>query len=197
MGNYDTIQIPVQGQPLSVSQYGLRVRNAIVDIDTRLSRIESTLSNYAFKQTATTRASTTTLSDDPDMKVWLEANSKYFIEMFVTCAALAAADITTAWSIPTGTASFNRRVIGPGTGSTANTNADNLSIKMGTHNWNTPVTYNGARDSNTLQFQLQEIGVITVGPNAGYLALQWAQGTSNATGTIVYDNSFCRATKLP
>lgn len=44
MGNYDNIQVPVTGTPISKSQYGNRVRAAIVDLDTRVSIIEANLS---------------------------------------------------------------------------------------------------------------------------------------------------------
>lgn len=40
MGNYDSIQIPVQGQPVSSSLHGVRVRNAILDLDTRVTGVE-------------------------------------------------------------------------------------------------------------------------------------------------------------
>jgi hypothetical protein len=196
MGNYDTIQIPIPGQPVSKSQYGDRVRAAIIDLDTRVARIESTIANYAFKQTTTTRANTTTVSDDPDLKMWLEANSKYFVEFFVTCAATIAEDIKTAWSVPAGTLTTVRRVLGPG--STQNqVDADNLAIRIGTHVYATTVLYSGVRNSTALQFQFQEVAVVRTGATAGYVALQWAQGTSGATGALVCDDSFCRASKLP
>lgn len=196
MGNYDSIQIPVQGNPLSASQFGVRVRDAIVAIDTRLSRIESTLSNYAFKTGTTTRASTVTVTDDPDLKMWLEANSRYFVEFFVTASGILAEDIKTAWSVPSGTLSSVRRVLGPGSAATQ-TDADNISLRIGTHVYATTVIYSGVRNSQSLQFQFQEVAIVRTGATAGYVALQWAQGTSGATGAQVCDDSFCRATKLP
>ena len=196
MGNYDSIQIPVQGNPLSASQFGVRVRDAIVAIDTRLSRIESTLSNYARKTSNTTRASTVTVADDPDLKLWLEANSSYFVEFFITTASLAAEDIKTAWTVPAGVTTTNRRVLGPGS-TAAETSADNISGRFGTHLFATTVIYNGVRNSVGNQYQVQEIAVVTTGATAGYCTFQWAQGTSGATGTIVYAESFARATKLP
>lgn len=42
MGTYDAlIAIPVQGQPISTSQYGIPVRNAINDLDTRVITLET------------------------------------------------------------------------------------------------------------------------------------------------------------
>jgi hypothetical protein len=40
MGTYDTIGIPVKGQPISSGAYGIKVRDAIVDLDTRVSQVE-------------------------------------------------------------------------------------------------------------------------------------------------------------
>lgn len=41
MGNYDSIQIPIQGQPISSSQFGAKVRNAIIDLDRRMSAYDA------------------------------------------------------------------------------------------------------------------------------------------------------------
>lgn len=41
MGNYDTIQDPIQGQPISSSLYGARVKAAIVDLDRRMSAYDA------------------------------------------------------------------------------------------------------------------------------------------------------------
>lgn len=195
MGNYDNIQIPVQGNPISSSLFGNRVRDAIIAMDTRLSRIESIMSNYAFKAGSTTRASTTTMADDPDLRMYLEANSTYFVEFFITCAALAAADIKTAWSVPAGVTTANRRVFGPGS-TAASTDADNISARMGTHNYGTVVAYNGVRDNVGLQFQIQEVAIVRTAATPGYCSIQWAQVTSNASGTQVNADSFSRATKV-
>lgn len=195
MGNYDSIQVPVQGQNISSSLYGQRVRDAIVDLDTRVSNIESTLSNYAFKVGTTTRANTTTVADDPDLKMFLQPNSTYFVEFFLTVAAIATEDIKTAWSVPAGVTSTTKRVLGPGSAA-LQTDADNIAVRMATHVYATTVLYNGVRNSLALQFQVQEVGIVRTGATAGYVAIQWAQGTSGATGATVNNDSFCRATLI-
>ena len=195
MGNYDSIQVPIQGNVISSAQWGVRVRDAIVALDSRVSRIESTLSNYAYKTNTTTRANTTALSIDPDLQLWLEANSTYFVEFFLTVAAIPAEDIKTTWTIPALTSTTDRRVFGPG--STAlDTNADNIAMKAGTHLFGTAIVYNGVRSSLALQFQIQEVAIVKTGATAGYTGIQWAQNTSGATGATVNSSSFCRATKI-
>lgn len=42
MGTYDSIGLAVPGQPISSGQFGVKVRDAIIDIDRRLAAIEST-----------------------------------------------------------------------------------------------------------------------------------------------------------
>lgn len=194
MGTYDNIQIPVVDTPISQSLYGVRVRDAIIDLDRRLLLVESTLSNYAFKSGNTTRISTTTQADDPDLKLYCAANSRYFIEFFITCAALAVEDIQTTWAVPAGSTSTNRRVLGPSSVA-LNAQADDITVRMGTHGYATTVGYNGVRNG-TNQFQVQEIGLITTGATAGYVTFRWAQGASGAGGTTVYAESFGRATQV-
>lgn len=42
MGAYENlIQLPISGQPISVSQYGIPVRNAIMDLDRRISAYDA------------------------------------------------------------------------------------------------------------------------------------------------------------
>ncbi len=41
MGAYDDIGIPVKGQPVSSGAYGVKVRNAIIDLDRRVSAFDT------------------------------------------------------------------------------------------------------------------------------------------------------------
>lgn len=42
MGTYDDIGIPIKGQPISSGAYGVKVRNAILDLDRRMSSVDTT-----------------------------------------------------------------------------------------------------------------------------------------------------------
>jgi hypothetical protein len=54
MGSYDNIVLPVSGQPISSGQFGVPVKAAINDIDTRLGGLEATpWSSYTPSFTAT------------------------------------------------------------------------------------------------------------------------------------------------
>jgi hypothetical protein len=147
---------------------------------------------YVNKTSSTTRASTTTFADDPDLTMTLEANATYIVEMFLSLGGIDAAKIKTAWTVPSG-ATGNRAVDGPG--STANqSNTDNVSGRYGVHNFTTSVTY-GTRNDNTLFFKVTETATVTT-TNAGTLALQWAQATSSGTSSVCALGSWMRVTRI-
>lgn len=53
MGAYDGIGIPVKGQPISSGAFGIKVRNAIIDLDKRVSSVDtSTGTGKAFSVSA-------------------------------------------------------------------------------------------------------------------------------------------------
>lgn len=138
------------------------------------------------------RDTTTTLANDSELLMTLEANATYFVEFFINAAAIDAAKIKTAWTVPSG-ATGSRNVIGPG--STANqASMDNVSMRAGTHNFTTSVTY-GTRNSAVNGFYIQETAVV-VTTSSGTCALQWAQAASDGTDTTIYARSLMRATRL-
>lgn len=61
MGAYDSIQIPVSGQPISSSLYGVRVRDAILDLDRRVSSYDA--STGVGKALSTTNQSLNTTTE--------------------------------------------------------------------------------------------------------------------------------------
>jgi len=146
------------------------------------------LPNVIVKPTTTARASTTTFANDPDLQTTLAANAQYYVEFRLMAAALSTADFRTQWTVPTG-ASGLKGVMGPAGGSTPDNNGDNLTVRLGVHQFGTAVVYQGARNDNTLAFYVNEWGVITTGAAGGTLALAWAQGTSNATATQLFGGS--------
>lgn len=148
-----------------------------------------------YKASSTTRASTTVFADDPELIVPVEANATYIIRFFIKAAAIALADIKTSWSVPAGMVSQNKSVIGPGS-TAVDSSADNVAMRIGVHNFATSISYNGVRDSAANQFQIVETGLVQVGATAGNVALQWAQVTSNVTGSVVAAGSFAEYTQL-
>lgn len=150
-----------------------------------------------YKSTSTTRASTTTLADDPDLVVPVAANGIYIVEFDLRYACLnnntnTLAGFKTVWTAPTGTLSTNREVLGYGSNVVTD---DNQLMRSGVHAYSTVVSY-GSRNSTTLQVRAYEIGLVQLGSTAGNITLQWAQNTSNATGTVLAATSFAKATRI-
>lgn len=152
----------------------------------------SMLPRFVVKAANTTRTSTATPADDTELTLPVEANATYFVEFFLYYSAINAEQFRTEWSVPTGTTG-NRNVIGAG--STANQSSlDNVSGRFGIHGYATNVIY-GTRNS-TNQCYAVETATVTTGGTSGNVTLQWAQGTSGSTGTVLYAGSMMRVTRL-
>ncbi|AVH57893.1 MULTISPECIES: hypothetical protein [Streptomyces] len=139
------------------------------------------------KSSATSRASTITLADDPDLQFQLAANATYFIEFFIRYAAVSPGKFRMDFgTLPAG-ASGNYaidaldQVVTGGTGDT----------RMGVHNPTTPIVL-GDRASGSNQCLAQASVYITTSSTPGTLALRWAQETSSATATVVSAGSYAR-----
>lgn len=192
---YEDIAVPLVNTPASAGMFGDKVRSAILDLDQRVSVIESISANYALKPLQQSKASTTTPTADADLWVLVEANSKYFVEVFAIVSGITTADFRTNWAAPSGS-SGNRTVFGPGSGSGDNANADGISVRDGTHPFGTSIDYSLVRNASGIAsaIGIQEYGTITTGVSAGQITFQWSQVFSNVTGTIVHAESFIRAT---
>lgn len=156
--------------------------------------LNSMIPDITYKSTATSRASTITPTDDPDLVTpVLLANGTYLVEFSIRFACLSTIGIRTAWNNPAGVLSANKEVVGPGSTAT-DTNADNISGRFGVHGYTTNMFY-GGRNVNTNQSRIYESSTIIMGGTAGAIALQWAQVTSSATATIVSAGSYVRVTR--
>jgi hypothetical protein len=63
MGTYDAIGVPVSGQPVSSSLFGVAVRNAILDIDARLLKAEVDQQRVLARGRRTTASSSITTAE--------------------------------------------------------------------------------------------------------------------------------------
>lgn len=141
-----------------------------------------------------TRPSTTTLADDPDMQFAVEANTVYEVLFDIYYAGLDAADFKTAWSVPSGAGGL-KWVLGASSTAAANANADDVNMRVGVHGFATPINY-GCPRNGTNQQHFQEGAILTVGSTAGSVILQWAQVTSNATGSTRNASSYVKYRKI-
>lgn len=133
-----------------------------------------------WKTANTDRTATTTLADDPDLTVSLDANATYRVIFRLHYAATDATRFKTAWTVPSGTTG-NRTAVGPDQGAILSGTSSGGQGRWGVHNFTTSVTY-GTRDSASNQCSAVEEAIL-ITTSTGTLAIQWAQATSGATAT--------------
>lgn len=151
------------------------------------------LPEVVVKQSNTSRTTTTTATADPDLTIAVEANATYRIKFFViyTCGVTSPNNgfIRTNWSVPTGTTSANRYLMGSASNQT---DAISTLVQRRGAPYNSDAGY-GGRTSTTF---LEEEGILVTGANAGNVTLNWAQLTSVATATVVYADSYVEALRI-
>lgn len=131
-----------------------------------------------------------TLQNDNDLLFALAANAVYEVEAFLIVTGPTAADIQTAWTVPSG-ATGSRLCMGPTPTAAAFTGQEQTQARMSAHGWGTAVTYS----IETSAVALVERGPVAT-TTAGTLTLRWAQVTTNATATVVGANSYLKVTRI-
>jgi hypothetical protein len=148
---------------------------------------------YVLKASDTSRASTTTLADDPELSISLEADATYFVMVEIRATADAAGDIKTAWNASAGVSTAGGRCVeGPGS-TQSETNHDNISSKWGQHGFTTSITYGARPSSNGFHFREHAVVDTTTG---GTITVQWAQAASSVTATVVSARSLIYAMRI-
>jgi hypothetical protein len=148
----------------------------------------------------TTRANTTTATSDTQITFTVDANAVYVIDGYLKYSGTN--DFLMGWTSPTGSLG-EWQGLGNGTsavsGTAANGTQQDISSIWGytvrtesTDIANTR-TYGGI---TTTPFGVQVRGLLRVGSTGGTFALQWAQGTSGATVTTLYADSYVRIEKV-
>ncbi len=152
--------------------------------------LRSMLPIFAKKLANEDRSATTTLADDSELFLPLEANASYHVRFLIIYAAVSAAGFQVAWSTPAGSTG-SRWALGSGP---AQTSATDVGGRFGVHSFGTAVRY-GDRASTTLFMGAAEEGVIDT-TNAGTLALQWSQAVSNASPARIAAGSYMQLQRL-
>ena len=135
---------------------------------------------YAIKPADTSRASTTTLANDPDLTVSVDANKTYYVQVTIIYTAVSGSgDLKFAWTVPAGTV-FSGTVMNDAT--TVNMGAYQAG---GTLISQTQSFVGGGASILASAFS----GVLAIGGSSGSFTLQWAQQTSNVTATVVKQGS--------
>ena len=154
---------------------------------------------YRYKTVNTDRASTTTVTDDPDLSCPLDANAVYRVEFRLNFAAIdlvsgsAAGRFKTQWSVPSGASGF-KSAVGPDQAVILSGTSSGGTGRWGVHNFTTACTYGDRNDNTLLCVAIEEGTVFTT--SAGTVALQWAQAVSNAAFTRLAQGSILRVTRI-
>jgi hypothetical protein len=181
MANNLAVTGDVSGASVSISG-DLDVGGQIVSdafVTGKLSGTGFNVPNVIRKPSDTLRSSTTTTTDDPHLTFSAEANSAYFIQLFLFISSTTTADFKCAWTVPSGAAGL-RWVLGEAVGGT---DYATTTMRTSTHQPGTDVPLGG--HSTSLFNGVQETAVFTTGATAGPITFKWAQNTSDANQTGV------------
>lgn len=137
--------------------------------------------------------SSTTMQDDDQLVLNVNANTKYWVEGFVMYSALAAADVKTSYSGPSG-AVFDWCPDSNTSAATATVGPVSRSLQgLGA------APSHGALENPAGTPQplvALHKGVLTVGATAGQLRLRWAQLTTSTTAAKVLAGSCLMITRI-
>lgn len=137
---------------------------------------------FAYKTGDEPLASNTTLQDDDQLAIAVDANASYWVTSFISYEAATAGDLKIGWSGPSG-ATFVWNVAGMA--STAATAADPFYSGVNTIGGTDTVGGIGAGSA----VACRPSGVLVTASTAGTFTFRWAQGTSSVTSTIVKTGS--------
>ena len=151
---------------------------------------------YAAKSASTARASTATLSNDPELIYAIPAAGTYKIELYLYLSYVLS-------TVATGGYSFNLNYSGSFTsgigGSTFVNEGGNTSQGQGLLIQSSAATsafsYAPGLSPNAYASNFTITGVL-VATGTGTLGLSWAQAISNATATTLYAGSYLAVTRI-
>jgi len=154
--------------------------------DITADKLNSMLGLTAWKTATESVTSSTTLQNDDELFLTVEANATYimFMVLFHDSDTGAAADTKIGWSAPA-SATMNWGVHGANTASTSSTAV--TSVNMQTRTIIEVAAFGGGDSTGTMALVG---GTLVTSGTAGTFRLQWAQETSNAVATNVRAGSY-------
>jgi hypothetical protein len=152
------------------------------------------------RTTDASKTNTSTLANDGSITFTVDANAVYRFDGYVKYSG--ANDFLMGWAFPAG-ALGEWQGLGNGTTAISGTNTggtqqDAIStwgytVRTESNDLATTRSYGGV---GTTSFGVHIRGLLRVGSTGGTFALQWAQGTSGATATILYTDSYITLEKV-
>ena len=129
--------------------------------------------------------STTTFVNDADMRFSVAANSLYEFHVYLRYSTPNGADWKSSFTVPAGASAHFARYAND-SGGTFGGNGDFADT-------DTPVSQGaGVGNIRTINF----FGWLSVGSTAGNLIYQWAQNTTGAFNTVLYQNSYLTGRRI-
>lgn len=145
---------------------------------------------FALKTADESISSSTTLQNDDELRVAVVAGAKYTMEAFLiyTGAADPAGGLKLGWTGPSGA---TMKWANFGVTQNVSPTLVNYNVVVESIGGGRGVGTNGAAEMSS-----RPCGQLTVSSTAGNLQLQWAQGTSNATATVVKAGSWIKIVRI-
>lgn len=139
------------------------------------------------KPSDTSRNSTTSMTNDPDLLLALAGSASYTINgvIFYSGPSAGSSDIKWTFTVPSGS---------NGQYFVAHQNLSGQFTGAFQSNWTDTLTANTNGVGSIMCLAIQ--GITVTGGSSGNLRMQWAQNTSNATNTIVQNQSYLVATRI-
>jgi hypothetical protein len=134
-----------------------------------------------------------TLADDTQLTINVDANQIWFVEAYaVVAAANVTMDVKFAWTIPSGTTGYHGALNGASSqGGWNSVNAGTTAVILAT-NLGASLSYGTFAGTSGVAHG----GLFVVGATAGAITLRWAQQTTDAGNLQLLTNSFLRAKRI-
>lgn len=147
--------------------------------------ITESIITYAYKATDETVNNSSTVQNDDDLVLAVEANQVYVIELSLHVSTGGTPDFKYCFAA-TATSTGHRQ------GNASSASAANGKLLMGKADLTTELAHLVSADPEFLNI----VGVIIVGATAGTLQLKWAQNTADVSDTKVKAGSWMKLTKV-
>jgi hypothetical protein len=154
--------------------------------------LRSMLPQVIRKTADTSRSATTTTTADPHLTIEVDANAVYIWDGWVKYFADPAADLTIDFTVPTN-ALGEWNGFGAGSGTSGVGVTTGYSIRTEANDVSQSRNFYGSTD---LTHGVILHGILRVGATGGTFSLDWAQGSSSATATILYTDSWLRFQRI-
>lgn len=150
----------------------------------------SMLPLFAAKEVTTDRASTTTVTADPELVLAVEANAQYIYTFYLRISGNTTAQIDIQKTTPSGaTGSYSCTRLSAGAAS--DTGGTRTSTRIA---YNVETTF--APISTSAHQVLEGSGRLITSSTSGNFSIDWAQNVSNATASSIHSDSWIRLERI-